>query len=327
MNAEATEPDIPLYRIVNWDDHFENNRTREMKAMAWVPVPNKHDGEGFRRIMREPDGIMIYGCWHLILQVASKCLRERGTLLRDDGTPITADTLSLKTGWNTVADFERALSFLSHPQVGWLEVVRTICLQIPHPPAVIPHPPARNRTEEKGREEKENPPPNPPKGGMRKRSLTASEKKRIKVKSNSDLMNRIGKWFGRQPTTLWTVYEQEALSQCLPIDASDISLLETYYTAEIEKDDYRRHDIGTLLNNLSTELDRARAFNPRKASGKSTTMTDAAKERHVRFCAWCRKVTAATGNEERWNVICNADNDIIANVLAWAEKTLGFEGP
>jgi hypothetical protein len=120
--------------------------------MRWVPVPNKHDGEGFQRIMREPDGMVIYGCWHLILQVASKCLRCRGTLLRDDGTPYTADSLSLKTGWRNVADFKRALEFLSSPDVAWIEVVTQEGAGIPQEGAGIPQEPARNGREWNGRE-------------------------------------------------------------------------------------------------------------------------------------------------------------------------------
>jgi len=135
----------PIYRIRDWPVHFENNRTKEMVHMRWVPVPNKHDGEGFQRIMREPDGMVIYGCWHLILQVASKCLRDRGTLLRDDGTPYTADSLSLKTGWRNVADFVRALSFLSSPDVAWIEVVT-------QEGAGFPQEPARKGREWNGRE-------------------------------------------------------------------------------------------------------------------------------------------------------------------------------
>jgi len=122
--------------------------------MRWVPVPNKHDGEGFQRIMREPDGMVIYGCWHLILQVASKCMRDRGTLLRDDGTPYTADSLSLKTGWRNVADFKRALEFLSSPDVAWIEVVTQEGAGIPQEGAGIPQEPARNGREWNGRERK-----------------------------------------------------------------------------------------------------------------------------------------------------------------------------
>jgi len=129
---------MTFYRIRDWAKHFENNRTKEIVRMTWVPVPNKHDGEGYQRIMREPDGIVIYGCWHLILQVASKCLRQRGTLLRDDGTPMTAECISLKTGWRKVADIQRALDFLSSPQVAWLEALMTQGAAAPQEGAAAP---------------------------------------------------------------------------------------------------------------------------------------------------------------------------------------------
>jgi hypothetical protein len=40
-----------LYRIVDWDELFENSRTRQMKKMTWVPLPNKHDGDGYTELM------------------------------------------------------------------------------------------------------------------------------------------------------------------------------------------------------------------------------------------------------------------------------------
>lgn len=141
---------IKAYRIRDWHKHFENNRTRDMVKMAWVPVPNKHDGEGFQRIMREKDGMVIYGCWHLILQVASKCLRERGTLLREDGTPLDADAIAYKTGWRSAGDIQRSLDFLCTPQIGWIEQVAQDGQIIPHLPAAIPHLPAVNGMEGNG---------------------------------------------------------------------------------------------------------------------------------------------------------------------------------
>jgi hypothetical protein len=143
---------IKAYRIRDWHKHFENNRTRDMVKMAWVPVPNKHDGEGFQRIMREKDGMVIYGCWHLILQVASKCLRERGTLLREDGTPLDADAIAYKTGWRSAGDIQRSLDFLCTPQIGWIEQVAQDGQIIPHLPAGIPHLPAGNGIEGNGKE-------------------------------------------------------------------------------------------------------------------------------------------------------------------------------
>ena len=112
---------MKTYRIKNWNVHFENNKTRVIDNLRWVPVPNKHDGEGFLTIMEQEDGLVIYGCWHLILQVASKC-RERGLLVRDDGTPHTAKSIALKSGCRQVSAIVRALEFCASEQVGWIEV-------------------------------------------------------------------------------------------------------------------------------------------------------------------------------------------------------------
>ena len=155
MNTETPTDTgrITFYRIRDWQRHFENNRTREMEKMRWVPVPNKHDGEGFQRIMQQKDGIVIYGCWHLILQVASK-LRERGTLLRDDGTPITADTLALKTGWRRPQDFQRTLDFCSSAEMDWIERLSIEGAEKPQATAEKPQEGARNGMEWKGMEGK-----------------------------------------------------------------------------------------------------------------------------------------------------------------------------
>ncbi len=109
------------YHIVNWATHHENSRSRQIRNITWVPVPNKHDGEGFLRIMEQPDGMTIYAAWHLILQVASKC-HPRGTLVRDDGTALTPAAIALKAR-ATEADITRAIEVLVSPEVNWLEEV------------------------------------------------------------------------------------------------------------------------------------------------------------------------------------------------------------
>lgn len=110
------------YRIKDWDKHFENAASRKLDSLNWVPVPNKHDGEGFRTIITEKDGIIMYGCWHLILQVASKC-QPRGSLVRSDGSPHTAKSISIKTGYNNIEAIQRTLDFCSSTEVGWLQCV------------------------------------------------------------------------------------------------------------------------------------------------------------------------------------------------------------
>lgn len=106
------------YKIKDWDTHYEKAQVRRCKTMSWVAIPNKHDGKGFRRIAKHPDGVSIFGAWVLIVQVASK-MPTRGVLADKDG-PLTAEDLADKTGFPEKI-FEKALKLLSQPRIGWLE--------------------------------------------------------------------------------------------------------------------------------------------------------------------------------------------------------------
>lgn len=98
--------------------------------------------------------------------------------------------------------------------------------------------------------------------------MSETEKRRHRVKENSDLMVRIGKWFHRKPTTRWTLYEKEALDIIGDIPEEELAVMEKYYTTNISrKDDYRRRSLDTLLNNWVTELDRAANYRPKKNRG------------------------------------------------------------
>ena len=83
-------------RVRNWDKFYENSRSRRIEKAGWVPIPNRHDGEGYSRIMFEKDGLEIFAVWILLLQVASKC-HPRGTLVRGDGTPLDTTGFMMKT--------------------------------------------------------------------------------------------------------------------------------------------------------------------------------------------------------------------------------------
>lgn len=108
-----------IYSIKNWGKLFETAETRKLKRLTWVPVPNKHDGKGYRRILRLQDGPLVYAAWVLVLQVASKC-PTRGVLADDDG-PLTAEDIADKTGY-PVRYFEIALKALARKEIGWLKV-------------------------------------------------------------------------------------------------------------------------------------------------------------------------------------------------------------
>jgi len=87
---------MPVIEIVGWAEHYENNRTRELKKMAWVPMPNRHDGDGYTRLLHHPNGPAHFGAWCALVEVASRC-DIRGTLLRGHGEPINADSLARMT--------------------------------------------------------------------------------------------------------------------------------------------------------------------------------------------------------------------------------------
>lgn len=107
------------YSITNWNECFENSNTGRIKgSLSWVPIPTKHDGKSYKRLMRMKDGFQIYAAWLLIVQVAAKC-PIRGVLTDRDG-PLTAEDLHFKTD-GPIAIFERALEVLSSEDIGWMQ--------------------------------------------------------------------------------------------------------------------------------------------------------------------------------------------------------------
>lgn len=139
-----------LYKIRGWNDLFENNRTRDLAKMQWVPIPNKQDGDGYTELLAEKDGPALFGAWIALVQVASKCI-PRGILIRESGEPHTPISLSRITRFPN-ALLVRALPILLH--VRWIE---SEPYEIPQVGAAIPQvgadaPPLAIRTEWNGME-------------------------------------------------------------------------------------------------------------------------------------------------------------------------------
>lgn len=109
-----------IYSIRRWDEIFENSQSRQHRRLSWVPVPNKHDGKSYRRLIARENGLALYGAWCLMVQVASKC-PVRGVLADEDG-PLDAEDLAAKTGGSAQL-FAEAFELLSQPKLGWLTVV------------------------------------------------------------------------------------------------------------------------------------------------------------------------------------------------------------
>lgn len=140
-----------IYRIKDWAKHFENNRTRELVKMAWVPVPNKHDGDGYTDLMSRENAMELYGAWHLILQVASKC-DPRGTLSREGAVPHNAASIARVTRGN-VRVIEKMLKVGC--EIGWIEALDVITKEVTDSPAPSCDVTAPSCIEGKGMEGKE----------------------------------------------------------------------------------------------------------------------------------------------------------------------------
>ena len=133
-----------MWRVKGWETRFENSRSRACDKLDWVPIPNKHDSDGYTALIDHEHGVSHYGAWCLLVQVASKC-KPRGTLVRDGGKPHTADSLGRLTRVGAHVYREAIPRFI---EVGWLESVDDGCLSGDrHAPVT-----ERNGTEEKRRE-------------------------------------------------------------------------------------------------------------------------------------------------------------------------------
>lgn len=106
-----------VYSIRDWDDNFECAQSRRGGSHKWVPIPTKHDGKSFRRIMLRSDGPAIYCAWILLVQIAAKCQR-RGVLADSDG-PITIEDMAIKTG-APMSIFAPAINVLCSKEIGWM---------------------------------------------------------------------------------------------------------------------------------------------------------------------------------------------------------------
>jgi len=130
------------FRITDWDKHYENNRTRNLKQMTWVPMPVKHDGDGYTELLDHPNGAAHFGAWCALVQVAARC-GTRGTLLRGGGMAYDPVSLARVTRI-PVSVWKEALPRLV--SIGWISNY-----EIPQEGAAPAHPVAM---EGKGREGK-----------------------------------------------------------------------------------------------------------------------------------------------------------------------------
>lgn len=108
--------------VVRFADYYENAQSRKYKKLSWVPIPNRMDGKGYRRLTAMPDATEIFAAWILIVEQASK-ETPRGFLIDEDG-PMDASDMAAKSGFPE-SIFERAFEVLSDEsaKIKWIRKV------------------------------------------------------------------------------------------------------------------------------------------------------------------------------------------------------------
>ncbi len=146
-----------MLRVRNWDQLYENNRSRGMKRTSWFPAPNDLSSDRYVGLVSHEHGAAHLGIWVAVLMVASRAIPQRGLLTKDDGQPHTAESLALVTRL-PAALVDEALERLLRLRL--LEVMEPDTLTAsdtpPHPGAANPQEPAAKpqggAVEGKGRE-------------------------------------------------------------------------------------------------------------------------------------------------------------------------------
>ena len=111
---------MKAYRIKDWDKIFENNDSRKLKNLNWVPIPNSWDGLGYIRVTKHKNAVSILAAWLLVVQIGSKC-PQRGLLAKVDA-PLSVEDMEDLTRMPAEL-FKKALEVLCDPKIGWIEVV------------------------------------------------------------------------------------------------------------------------------------------------------------------------------------------------------------
>ena len=103
------------YSLRSWKRYFEVANSRRVRTVNWLPLTNKLDGKGFRRLSRLPNAVEEFAAWILIPKVASP-MPVRG-VLRDDDGPLTAEDLADKAGFPAVI-LESAFEAITCDNIG-----------------------------------------------------------------------------------------------------------------------------------------------------------------------------------------------------------------
>lgn len=139
-----------VWKVRDWDNLYENHKSRTYDECSFVCVPNKQHGTGFTRVLASSDGLANYGVFCLILGALSRQPRTRDGWMTDngqsDGYAWTPSDMALR--WRTdTSRILAAMAVLTGPSVGWIDTYeRDSGVVSPQYPSGILE---QNRTEQK----------------------------------------------------------------------------------------------------------------------------------------------------------------------------------
>lgn len=105
--------------IPDWERCFENAKSRSVERASFFCVQNNFDGSKIRRLQKLKKSLELYGAFHAMCAIASRCF-YRGVLL-DHAGPIDEFSLSEKTGFPS-KPLKNAIVQLSKKEIGLLQV-------------------------------------------------------------------------------------------------------------------------------------------------------------------------------------------------------------
>jgi len=108
---------MTTYAIKDWNEVFETNITRRLSSLRYVAFPTRQDSSAFVQLMRSANGIIAYGLFMALVQIAARCPR-RG-VLEDDRGDWTPARIAKRYG-TPIKVVQGAIEMLTSAEIGWL---------------------------------------------------------------------------------------------------------------------------------------------------------------------------------------------------------------
>ena len=89
-------PKPPVLAVRDWNERYENSKSRSMLDTRWFPMPNDLSADEYVELVDHPEGAAHFGVLSSLLMVASRA-KPRGTLVTHDGRPHDAESLARLT--------------------------------------------------------------------------------------------------------------------------------------------------------------------------------------------------------------------------------------